>query len=222
MTWEEELAKLQARFDVTETAVTVGKQEIVLAHPRNADDLISEEDYVKDERLPYWADVWPSSRVLAEHVIRHHGDGRAALELGCGSGLVSCAMALAGYRVTATDYYADALEFTRLNVLRNGGGRIATRMVDWRDLPRDLGMYDVVFASDVLYEPSHGELVAEAITSTLDPDGYALIADPGRLSLQAFLDEMEERGLAVTDRWEVPFAEGAQRHTIQLHALRIR
>ena len=220
--WERELAGLRERFDVAETTVACAGRSFTLYHPRNADTLISEADYLKDERLPYWADIWPSSRVLADHVVRHKGNGRRALELGCGSGLVACALAAAGYKVTATDYYPDALEFTRVNVGRNTGHRIATRMVDWRDMPRDLGRFDVVVASDVLYEHTHGELVAEAVLATVRDDGYALIADPGRLSLDAFLQSAEESGMAVTEQWSAPFEEGAQKQVIQLFVVRIR
>ncbi len=220
--WERDLEGLRQRFDVIESTFTCGGRTFTLAHPRNSDDLIREEDYVKDERLPYWADVWPSSRVLADHVVRHKGNGRRALELGCGSGLVACALAAAGYAVTATDYYPDALEFTHNNVWRNTGRRIATRMVDWRAMPRDLGRFGVVVASDVLYEHTHGELVSDALLATVDDDGYALIADPGRLSLQSFLESAEEGGMALTEQWDNPFGEGESRQTVTLYALRIR
>lgn len=221
-TWEAELDGLRARFDVVESDFDCGNRTFTLAHPRNSDVLIKEEDYVMDERLPYWADVWPSSRVLADHIVRQKGNGRSALELGCGSGLVACALAAAGYVVTATDYYADALEFTRNNAWRNTGRRITTRMVNWRQLPRDLGRFDVVVASDVLYEHTHGELVSDALLATLRDDGYALIADPGRLSLESFLLSAEEGGMALTRKWDTPFGEGESQQVVTLHALQIR
>lgn len=221
-TWETELEALRTRFDVVESTFECANRTFTLAHPRNSDALIREEDYVMDERLPYWADVWPSSRVLADHIVRHKGNGRRALELGCGSGLVACALAAAGYAVTATDYYPDALEFTHNNAWRNTGRRITTRMVNWRNLPRDLGRFDVVVASDVLYEHTHGELVSEALLATLRDDGYALIADPGRLSLESFLLNAEEGGMSLTEKWDTPFGEGESRQVVTLHALQIR
>ena len=38
---------------------------VSLLHPASAEDLINEQDFERDERLPYWADKWPSSFVLA-------------------------------------------------------------------------------------------------------------------------------------------------------------
>ena len=40
-------------------------------------------------------------------------------------------------------------------------------MVNWVDMPADLGKFDVVLASDVLYEHRYAEMVADAIAKTL-------------------------------------------------------
>ena len=56
---------LRRRFRVAESAIAVGERQVELLHPASADDLISEEDYIRDERLPYWAEPWPSGLVLA-------------------------------------------------------------------------------------------------------------------------------------------------------------
>jgi predicted nicotinamide N-methyase len=126
------LADLRQEFDVLATELPLAGRLVTIHHPRNADELIDEEAFAIDERLPYWADVWPSARVLAERVAAMAPADRRFLELGCGAGLVSVAAALAGFDVTATDYYDDALRFTALNVLMNTGMLIDTRDADWR------------------------------------------------------------------------------------------
>ena len=87
--------------------------------PANADDLISEDDFVRDERLPYWADLWPSARILAEELAVMRLRGQRVLELGCGLGVVAIGAVIGGADVTATDYYEDA---TLLRARERGRG----------------------------------------------------------------------------------------------------
>jgi ETFB lysine methyltransferase len=213
--------ELDRRFRMVNTPVDLERREVNILHPANADDLISEEDFVRDERLPYWADLWPSAKMLSTAMVNENGKGKRLLELGCGSGLVSVAAVIAGYDVLASDYYADALLFTRVNVERNvSGGTVRTREIDWRDLPKGLGRFERVVAADVLYEPAHGELIARAISKTLADDGMATVADPGRLSRQAFIDRAIELGLDVETKRKMKFAEGEIRQEITLIDLR--
>jgi len=217
------LAELERRFVVEPLAVTAFGRELELLAPRSAEDLLSEDDFERDERLPYWADLWPSSYALADRVAGE--DGRASgtplqlLELGCGLGLVTIAALTAGFEVLATDYYADALLFTRANAWRVVGKDPAVRLVDWRDLPADLGKFDRVVAADVLYEERYTTIVADTLERTLAHTGTALIADPGRTALPAFLRECEARGLAVTSVESWRYAEGDARQTILVHEI---
>ncbi len=209
-------ASLERRFRVAETRLEIRGRSLTIRHPANAEELISEEDFERDERLPYWADIWPSARVLASRLIEDDGAGRSLIELGCGAGLVSTAAALARFDVTASDYYEDALRFARVNAWRNSGDEIATRLLDWRDLPSDVSRFDVVVASDVLYERAYGPLVAGVVARLLAPAGYALVADPGRVARDDFLRSLEPLGLAVTQRRDVAYEEGSIRQTIAL------
>lgn len=211
--------ELERRFRTATRSVQVGGRDIELLSPANADDLITEEDYVKDERLPYWADLWPSAQVLAEEVRTMRLAGQRVLELGCGLGMVAIAAALAGADVTATDYYEDALLFAQLNAMEATGRTISTRMVNWVEMPSDLGRFDVVLASDVLYEHRYAPLVANAIATTLVRGGEAIVADPGRIALDAFLDECRERGLTSTPDAR-PYVNGEIRQTVTLWRLR--
>ena len=213
-------ADLERRFRTVTRTVELGGREIGLLSPANADDLISEDDYVKDERLPYWADLWPSAQILAGEVRELRLAGERVLELGCGLGLVAIGAAMAGGKVTATDYYEDAILFAQLNVADASGVVIAARMVDWSAMPADLGRFDVVLTSDVLYEPRYAVLVADAIAATLRRGGEAIVADPGRIACEDFLNECRERGLVVSDSTSHAYAEGKIRQTITLYRLR--
>ena len=205
---------------LTTVSVPVPGGEVTLETPRSADDLINELDFERDERLPYWADVWPSSTALASVVAELDGKGRRALELGCGLGLVTIGALRAGFDVLATDYYEDALLFARRNGLNATGREPVTRLVDWRALPADLGTFDLVLASDVLYEREYATLVASAIVASLAPGGCALVADPGRVALLSFVTACEQRGCTVGIRARVPWAEGEAKQTITIHEIR--
>ena len=211
---------LGRRFRTTESVLLIGDRRVTVLHPESADDLIDEVEFERDERLPYWADIWPSARVLASYVARLDGRGRSLLELGCGAGLVATAGVIAGFRVCATDYYEDALRFTTVNVAEHTGQMPETRLVDWRALPTDLGRFDLVVGSDVLYERSYGRLVARAIDITLTRGGEAVIADPGRIAAEDFIRDAAERGLRLAAREAVPFVDGAIRQTIALYRLK--
>jgi predicted nicotinamide N-methyase len=212
---------LTRRFRTVTRTLRVAERDVELLSPANADDLISEDDYVQDERLPYWADLWPSAQILANEVAIMRLAGQRVLELGCGLGVVALGAAMAGAEVTATDYYDDAILFASLNVQTATGKEIATRMVNWVAMPEDLGKYDVVLASDVLYEHRYASMVADAIAKTLVRGGEAIVADPGRIALEEFLEECSDRGL-VSEPDPRPYVEGEIKQTITLHRLHWR
>ena len=212
---------LVRRFRTTTRELELAGRTVRLLMPANADDLISEADFDRDERLPYWADLWPSARILAEELAVMRLRGQRVLELGCGLGLVAMGAVIGGADVTATDYYEDAPRFALVNVAEATGARIATRMVNWVEMPADLGKFDVVLASDVLYEHRYASLVANAIASTLVRGGEAIVADPGRIALQEFLDECTRIGLE-HEPDPRPFVDGEIRQTVTLWRLRWR
>jgi predicted nicotinamide N-methyase len=215
-----ELRALERRFVLARVDVAVGDGTIALETPRSADELINEIDFERDERLPYWADVWPSSTALATAVGELDGRGKRALELGCGLGLVTIGALRAGFDVLATDYYEDALLFARRNALSAAGREPMTRHADWREFPNDLGLFDLVLASDVLYEREYATLVANAIVASLAPGGVALVADPGRVALLSFVTACEQRGCSVGIRARLPWTDGKARQTITIHEIK--
>jgi predicted nicotinamide N-methyase len=123
--------------------------------------------------------------------------------------------------VTATDYYEDALRFARRNAVRNLGRDIGTRLVDWRAFPGDLGRFDLVLASDVLYEQRYAPLVARAVLQSLTPGGVALIADPGRAALGSFRNECVALGGRVGKHCDALVEECSAKREITIHEVRL-
>ncbi|HEU0055194.1 MAG TPA: methyltransferase domain-containing protein [Longimicrobium sp.] len=172
--------ELRTRFDVREETFAHGDFRVELILPRAADALIDEAAFDADERLPYWAELWPSARALARHLVENPPPERRVLELGCGVALPSLALRSLGREVLATDYYDDALRFARANAERNGLGPLETAHLDWRSPPEE-ARYPLVLASDVLYEKRNSEALAELLPRVVAPGGRALVADPGRM-----------------------------------------
>ena len=189
--------QLVRRFHIVAVTVAIGDTNVVIERPRSAEELIRPEDFEHDERLPYWAELWPSAQVLASSLPKPPRGRHRLLELGCGVGLVTAVALSAGWDVVATDYYEDALVFTQLNALAIARRKPETRLVDWRDMP-DLGRFDAVVAADVLYERPYPALIASAIARTLASRGTAIIVDPNRVHAPKFTPACKAEGLTVS------------------------
>lgn len=194
-------------FDPVRLDVAVGALVLSIIRPRSAEDLIDEDDYARDERLPYWAELWPSALVLGDRLSGLPLVGLRAVELGCGVGLPSIVAALGGADVLATDWYPEALSFTRANAAA-AGVRVDTMAVDWREPPAPLlerGPADLVIGADLLYEERNGAALAALLPRLLPPGGEALIADPRRPHAAALLEPLRAAGWA-HEREDVRFA----------------
>lgn len=185
-------AELRARFDVREERFDHGDVGIDVMMPTRPDLLIDQEEFDRDERLPYWAELWPSARALSRHLLDDPPPERRALELGCGVALPSLVLKTLGVGVTASDYYEDALTFARANAERNGLGTLWTLNLDWREPPD--GTWPLVVATDVLYEMRNSEALAALLPRIVAPGGRALVADPGRMYEWDFRDLLSKRG----------------------------
>jgi predicted nicotinamide N-methyase len=209
-------ASLRSRFAVVEEAIDCAGRTFQVLHPRSADEIICEQEFNEDERLPYWAEIWPSARVLAERLPPGHG---TLLELGSGCGYVALVAAQLGYDVLATDYYQPACEFVCVNAARHQLANIAPRLVNWRSLPDDLGRFDRVIAADVLYERDYCELVAGVLARTLAGHGRAIVTDPGRERAARFLECCAAVGLTGQRVERVPYNDGVNRPFVDVYEL---
>ena len=181
--------------------------------PRESEELLVDEAFEREELLPYWAELWPSSLALARAVGARSLRGARTLELGCGLGLVSIAAAQAGGRVLATDWSEEAVVFTEDNARRNGVD-VKTARVDWAEPDAIVAKapWQLVLGSDVLYERRNVDQMLDLLPKLVDRTGEIWIADPGRQTSMEFLDRAAEDWIRRT----------TEHDRIEIHRLRRR
>ncbi len=107
------------------------------------------------DELPFWAFAWPGGQVIARWLLDHPDlvAGRDVIDLGCASGLVGIAAALAGARsVLCIDIDPTATTAARSNAALNGVA-VDVRTADVLDEPADAAADGrIVLAGDLFYE----------------------------------------------------------------------
>jgi predicted nicotinamide N-methyase len=195
----------------------VGDATYRIVHPASVDDLLDEEDFELEERLPYWAELWPSAVALARCLSRWDLAGKRSVELGCGVGLPAVVALNRGAEVLATDHNGVALDFAVHNARANLGRGPGTALLDWFSPELGgLGTFDLVFAADVLYERRNARALADLVPKLVAPGGEALVADPRRPPAPSFLEPMERRGFWASTQSMV-VEQGRRSVTVLIH-----
>jgi predicted nicotinamide N-methyase len=197
--------------DLVEEVVALRGRELRVLRPREAEALLDDRAFEHEEYLPYWAELWPSGLALARAVAPRALRRARVLELGCGLGLPSLAAALAGGRVLATDWSADAVAATAENARRNGV-RLETLECSWaRPGPLlERAPFDLVLAADVLYEARNADALLELLPRLT---AHVLLADPGRPPAVRFLEQAGRE-------WTVTCSRAAELPNGAIHRLR--
>jgi predicted nicotinamide N-methyase len=134
--------------------------------------------------------IWPAAHILAAEVSVADLVGKRVLEIGCGIGLASIVLHKMGTDITASDYHPRAQAFLDRNVLDNGLPPIKFQTVNFEQENSSLGKFDVIIASDVLYQPQHAEKLASFIASHSSDDVEVIVVDPGRENRARFTHNM--------------------------------
>ncbi len=129
---------------------------------------------------PLFGVIWPSSQVLARSMLDFDVTGLRILEVGCGLGLTSLVLSLRHADVTATDHHPEVHGFLDTNAALNGIDPIPYMCCDWRDDQDDLGRFDLILGSDLLYLPGHAELLSNFIHRHAQPQCEVILVGPGR------------------------------------------
>ena len=208
-------------YATTETLLEVPGHRVRMTRVADAEALLAEIEpttFAEDERLPYWAELWPSAVALSHYLVRHLDlRGRRVLELGCGLGLVSVVAALQGGRVLCTDHEEAALAFARRNAQGNACRGVRFRLVDWCR-PALRRRYDCILAADVVYEARSFAPLTALLQRYLARGGMAAIAEPGRVNAAPFFSRLKERGFVYRRFTQRVQWDGA--HRVSIYVIR--
>lgn len=155
-----------------------------------------QHDPFAEDLCPYFGILWPASEALAVYLAEHPQlvKNKSVLELGCGLGLPSLVASHIGGKVLATDFHPDVGDYFKRNC-RHSSIDCDYKRLNWREDRGDLGLFDVVIGSDVLYESKHPREVALGLLKFVRPGGLIILSDPGRAYVQKFVKAMNEEGI---------------------------
>lgn len=192
-------------FKTNEHRINIGERIYTVLSVTNFDELyeqlvakgLQHED-VADERIPYWAELWPSAMGLATHLAKYPSlvTDKTVIEIGGGLGLPALVAASSGADVTSTDYLKDAVDFARKNAAINGIGNIHFKTFDWREADGH-ERFDVLLASDVAYERSQFGHLEKAFKYLVKPAGLILLSEPNRYIAEPFLENLTKTGYSL-------------------------
>ncbi|MEL6472283.1 MAG: methyltransferase [Cyanobacteria bacterium J06623_4] len=196
----------EALGKIVHKSVEIGDRTFRIAYPSDNDRILdhpsTQSAFAADEYLPYWAEVWPASQMLACALVdpsilqRPLSPNHVALELGCGVGLPGIVALSLGMHVIFTDYDATALDFASRNAIAHDLHNFETLALDWR-VPPDLQV-PLILAADVIYEERNIPPLIAFIQSVLSPGGQCLLSDPDRSTRGGFCYALKQAALTYT------------------------
>jgi ETFB lysine methyltransferase len=149
---------------------------------------------------PLFGIVWASGQVLAREMVDFEIAGKRILEVGCGIALASHLLNKRHANITATDYHPEVENFLTENIKLNKGDVIPFVRTGWADAETNLGKFDVIIGSDILYEAEHVELLANFLQQHAAPHCEIIVVDPGRGNHARFSKKMVQLGFEHTQK----------------------
>jgi predicted nicotinamide N-methyase len=185
----------QVRFETVTGAGADLKLRLLLDRVQYHDpDGEAERAGIPPASWPLFGQLWPSSQVLAGLMASFDLGHKRILELGCGLGLASMVVHRRGGDVTASDCHPLALSFLHENLRLNGLPAMKYRIANWAHAVPELGLFDLIIASDVLYDPEQPEMLSRCIHQHAEETVEVLIVDPDRGNHPGFSRRMVALG----------------------------
>lgn len=144
---------------------------------------VVKESYQKGKiPFPYWSQVWPAAKALAQAILNNPGytDGKNVLELGAGLGLPSLVAARNARSVLCTDSEAEAVSITKQSADHAALKNFHAEVLDWKHLS-NTHEADVLLLSDVSYNPASFASLLKTIQAFFQKGTTVLLSTPQRL-----------------------------------------
>ena len=175
------MATLRVRYQTIEFGTTDIHIRSLRDNQEFSDDEGAAEDLgISSASWPLFGVVWPSGEVLAQLMVDYAIGEKRILEVGCGIALASLVLNHRQANITATDYHPEAEGFLIENTELNHDKTIPFIRTGWNDPISNLGLFDVIIGSDLLYESEHVDLLSEFINQHAAPHCDIILVDPGR------------------------------------------
>ena len=159
---------------------------------------------------PLFGVIWESSQILAQLMETFDIENKRILEVGCGVGLTSLMLNSRMADITATDHHPEADAYLQLNVALNEGRAIPFVRAGWEQKDTDLGEFDLILGSDILYQPDHAALLSAFVNRHAKEKCEVIIIDPGRGNAAKFSKAMLVSGFLQSEIETVPYQQDAQ------------
>lgn len=157
-------------------------------------DRVAEKSGISSALWPLFGVIWESGKVLADLMSTIDTGTKRILEVGCGIGLASLFLNHRDADISATDYHPNAQEFLNINAELNNDKYIPFQQVNWDKSISNMGKFDLIIGSDLLYESVHADLLSKFIDNHAKSQCEIIIIDPGRPYRGLFRKRMHDLG----------------------------
>jgi 2-polyprenyl-3-methyl-5-hydroxy-6-metoxy-1,4-benzoquinol methylase len=160
-------------------------------------------------RSSFWKEIYASDGVLAETLRDRHAavldwieslalaPGSQVLEVGCGAGLLSLALAQGGLRVQAIDVVEEMVEQARRQAAEAGlAERLSLEVGDVYALGFEKESFDLVIAVGVIPWLEEPQLAVQEMARVTRPGGHVILTADNRVRLNCLLDPWLNPALA--------------------------
>lgn len=185
------LRLLRRRYRTEFNTLRLRERELKILQVADIEPLLHGRDPFEDvSKFPFWVRLWEAALILCDLMLTQPvPSGGRLLELGAGLGAPGLAAALAGHRVTLSDYEPQILDFQRVSATANGLRGIEFKLIDWLKPPK-LERFDTIIGAEILFREDFIAPLLRIFRNYLAPGGTIYLAhDATRRSLRSFLEQ---------------------------------